>query len=84
MVFGNLALICGSALFAETLGTPADRWTLPLGYVCFGLGGNIMHLAGFSLANLFPASQRPTLVATLCAPARHPSRFAALTRGTLR
>ena len=65
MMLGNALVIVGSLLFAETPGHTVDRWALPLAYALFGFGGNMIHLSGFSLANLFPSDRRPTLVATL-------------------
>jgi MFS family permease len=64
IMLGNTLVIAGSVLFAETPGSDADVWTLPLAFALFGFGGNMIHLSGFSLANLFPASRRPTLAAT--------------------
>jgi hypothetical protein len=64
IVLGHTLVIFGSLLFAETSGRDVAIWTLPLAYALFGFGGNMIHLSGFSLANLFPPSRRPTLVAT--------------------
>jgi hypothetical protein len=47
-----------SLLFAGTSNTAVDGWTLPLAFAGMGMGGNCIHLSGFSLANLWPAEHR--------------------------
>ena len=61
---GNSVAIFASLLFAESPNTSSDIWTLPVGYALWGFGGNLIHLSGFSMANLFPAASRPTVVSS--------------------